>query len=157
MFSKYDSKFTFKKTAEVQNIAKPKITFLIDSISGNFRMLKIKIAPNRKVNRYDIFANQKMEIYNLTANGTKNINQKTSKLIRENQRILSYYVVDNLPLELSFSIPKATFFDMKLIESSFDLLEQKQFNVAKRQNWMMPTPFVLNDAVLLKMNINQQL
>jgi len=157
MFSKYDSKFTFKKIAEIQNIAKPKITFLKDSISGNFRMLKIKIAPNRKVNRYDIFANQKMEIYNLTANGAKNINQKTSKLIRENQRILSYYVIDNLPLELSFSIPKATFFDMKLIESSFDLLEQKQFNVAKRQNWMMPTPFVLNDAVLLKMNINEQL
>lgn len=157
MFSKYDSKFTFKKTAEIQNIAKPKITFLKDSISGNFRMLKIKIAPNRKVNRYDIFANQKMEIYNLTANGAKNINQKTSKLIRENQRILSYYVVDNLPLEMSFSIPKATFFDMKLIESSFDLLEQKQFNVAKRHNWMMPTPFVLNDAVLLIMNINEQL
>ena len=98
-----------------------------------------------------------MEIYNLTANGAKNINQKTSKLIRENQRILSYYVIDNLPLQLSFSIPKGTFFDMKLIESSFDLLEQKQFIVAKRQNWMMPTPFVLNDAVLLKMNINEQL
>ena len=153
MFSKYNSKFTYKKATQVQNITKPNITFLKDSVNGNFRVLKIKISPNRNVNRYDVFANKKMEIYNLTANSVKNINQKTNKLQRENERILSYYVVDNLPLELSFSIPKSNVFDMNLIESSFDLLEQKNFNIAKRQNWMMPTPFVLNDAILIKMKI----
>lgn len=153
MFSKYNSKFTFKKETAIQNIAKPTITFLKDSLIGNFRILKIKISPNRNVNRYDIFADEKMEIYNLTANSVKNINQKTNKLQRENERILSYYVIDNLPLELSFSIPKSTNFDMKLIESSFDLLEDKKFHISKRKNWMMPTPFVLNDAILIKMKI----
>ncbi|MBC7438759.1 MAG: hypothetical protein H7250_02065 [Flavobacterium sp.] len=153
MFSKYNSKFIYKKATQVQNIKKPKIAFLKDSVIGDFRVLKIKISPNRNVNRYGIFADKKMAIYNLTANSVKNINQNTVKLQRENERILSYYVVDNLPLELSFSIPKSNVFDMYLIESSFDLLEQKNFNIAKRQNWMMPTPFVLNDAILLKMKI----
>ena len=153
MFSKYNSKFTYKKVTKVQNITKPNITFLKDSVNGNFRVLKIKISPNRNVNRYDIFADKKMVIYNLTANSVKNINQNTTKLQRENERILSYYVVDNLPLELSFSIPKSNVFDMDLIESSFDLLEQKNFNCAKRQNWMMPMPFVLNDAIVVKMKI----
>ncbi|MBC7494360.1 MAG: peptidase M28, partial [Flavobacterium sp.] len=147
------SKFTYKKATQVQNITKPGITFLKDSVNGNFRVLKIKISPNRNVNRYDIFANKKMEIYNLTANSVRNINQKTNKLQRKDERILSYYVVDNLPLELSFSIPTSNVFDMHLIESSFDLLEEKNFNIGKRQNWMTPVPFVLNDAILIKMKI----
>lgn len=154
-FSKYNSQFTFKKETSNQNIAKPTITFLKDTLIGNFRFLKIRILPNRKVNRYDISANQKMEIYNLTANGVKNINQKGNKLKRENERILSYYVIDNLPLELSFCIPRSNVFDMNLIESSFDLLEQKKFNIPKRKNWMMPKPFILNDAVVLKIKIKE--
>jgi hypothetical protein len=42
---------------------------------------------------------------------------------------------------------------MELLESSFDLLENEQFSVPKRQDWMMPTPFVLNDAVVIRQQI----
>jgi hypothetical protein len=35
------------------------IAFLEDRIEGNKRYLKIRITPNRTVNRYDIFANEK--------------------------------------------------------------------------------------------------
>ncbi|MND73461.1 hypothetical protein D3C80_650360 [compost metagenome] len=42
---------------------------------------------------------------------------------------------------------------MELLESSFDLMTNPLFEMAKRENWMMPTPFVLNDAVVIKQKI----
>jgi hypothetical protein len=42
---------------------------------------------------------------------------------------------------------------MELMESSFDLMTNPLFGMAKRENWMMPTPFVLNDAVVIKEKI----
>ena len=54
--------------------------FLGDTITGDIRLLKINIKPNRKVNRYDIFADEKMDIYDLRANGVKPLGQKTNKL-----------------------------------------------------------------------------
>jgi hypothetical protein len=62
-------------------------------------------------------------------------------------------VVDNEPLELQFSIPKSTVLDMDLIESSFDLMTNPLFTISKRASWMMPTPFILNDAVVIKEKI----
>jgi hypothetical protein len=37
---------------------------------------------------------------------------------------------------------------MQLLESSFDLLQNPLFTIQKRASWMMPTPFILNDAVV---------
>ena len=42
---------------------------------------------------------------------------------------------------------------MDLIESSFDLLTNTAFKNIKRQPWMMPKPFVLTDAVMVKKHI----
>jgi len=62
-------------------------------------------------------------------------------------------VVDQLPLELEFSIAAASILDFDLMESSFDLMNNPLFQMAKRANWMMPTPYVLNDAVVIKQKI----
>lgn len=153
LFSKYNSGFTYQSDAPIKILKKPSIAFLEDRIIGNQRYLKIKISPNRKVNRYDIFANEKMVIHNFKANGVTSLGQKGSKYERNGKKILSYYVVDNMPLEMQFSINTATILDMELMESSFDLMTNPLFGMAKRENWMMPTPFVLNDAVVIKQKI----
>jgi hypothetical protein len=56
-------------------------------------------------------------------------------------------------LELQFSIPVTAVFDMDLMESSFDLISNPKFKITKRLPWMMPTPFVLNDAVVIQKKI----
>jgi hypothetical protein len=155
LFSKYDTPFSYTAAAPLQNLEKPTIEFLMDSIIGTQRCLKIKITPNRKVNRYDILANEKMVFHNMKANGVKPLGQKGSLYLRKNKRIISYYVVNNEPLELQFSIPKQTVFDMDLLESSFDLMTNPAFKIAARKNWMMPTPFVLNDAIVIKEKIKR--
>jgi hypothetical protein len=153
LFSKYNSGFTYSKETPIKNIEKPTIEFLEDRIVGNQRYLKIRISPNRKVNRYDIFANEKMVIHNFKANDTSTLGEKGSKYQRNGKKILSYYVVDNLPLEMQFSIDTTTALEMELMESSFDLLTNPLFSMKKREDWMMPTAFVLNDAVVIKEKI----
>ncbi len=151
--SKYNSGFTFMANAPMKELAKPTIEFLKDSIFGANRYLKIQITPNRKVNRYDVFANENLVIENFKANGLSLLGQKGSKYDRKGKKLLSYYVVDQLPLEIEFSVAASSVLDLVVMESSFDLLSNPLFSMAKRANWMMPTPFVLNDAVIIKQKI----
>jgi hypothetical protein len=153
--SKYNSGFTYSALAPVVEVRKPTIAFLKDSVIGNKRHLKIKIIPNRKVNRYDIYANTKMTFYDFKANGVSTVGQKGNRLDRKGSKVLCYYVVGNEPLVLEFNINKSSVFDMDLIESSFDLLTNPLFKIKPRSYWMMPTPFVLNDAVLIQQKIKK--
>ncbi len=153
LFSKYNSKFTYSATAPVKELDGPTIRFLRDTIIGTQRHLEIKISPNRKVNRYDIFAHENLTFHNLKANGVKHINQEGSAFKRKGRKILSYYVTGNEPLNLQFSVDSKAVLDMELMESSFDLLTNKIFSIAKREDWMMPTPFVLTDAIVIKQKI----
>ena len=54
---------------------------------------------------------------------------------------------------MQFSVNSATVLDLELLESSFDLLTNPLFQITKREHWMMPTPFVLNDAVVIRQTI----
>ncbi|WP_396194622.1 M20/M25/M40 family metallo-hydrolase [Flavobacterium sp.] len=153
LYSKYGSEFTFMAEAPMKNIAQPTIEFLRDTLKGNQHLYRIKISPNRKVNRYDIFNNRGITINNFKANGVQSIDFKSNISGRTDGKLLSYYVVDNIPLELEFSIPANQKLDLDLVESSFDLLSNPQFSVAKRKSWMIPTPFVLNDAVMIRQKL----
>lgn len=153
--SKYNSAFTYSAIAPVVDIPKPTISFLKDSVVGNNRYIKIKITPNRKINRYDIYANPKMTFYNFKANGVSTSGEKTNRLERDGMRVLCYYVVGNEPLVMDFYINKSSIFDMDLIESSFDLMTNPLLKVNPRSDWMMPTPFVLNDAIMVQQKIKR--
>lgn len=151
--SKYKSGFSFMADAPMKELAKPTVEFLKDSIAGNNRYVKIRITPNRKVNRYDVFANEGLVFQNFKANGLSVLGQKSSKYERKGKHILSYYVVDQLPLEIEFNVATSSILDLNLMESSFDLMSNPLFSITKRNDWMMPTPYVLNDAVVIKEKI----
>ena len=155
LFSKYNSEFTYASEAPNKGIAKPNITFLQDSVVGFKRYLKIQITPNRKVNRYDIFADEIMTFFNFKANGVTTLGQKGTELERKGKKLLSYYVVNNEPLVLQFTINRATILNMDVMESSFDLMVNLIFSMTPREDWMMPTPFVLNNAVIITQKIKR--
>jgi hypothetical protein len=155
LFSKYNSEFTYAAEAPNKGIAKPTITFLTDSVVGLKRYLKIQITPNRKVNRYDIFADEIMRFFNFKANGVTTLGQEGTELERKGKKLLSYYVVNNEPLILQFTINRATVLDMDVMESSFDLMVNPIFAMTPREDWMMPTPFVLNDAIVITQKIKR--
>lgn len=154
LFSKYNSAFTYSGEAMVRDLPEPTVEFLHDSLVNSHRYLKIRITPKRNVNRYDIFAPERTVFHNLRANGAKSTEQtKGSVFPRHGRKLLSYYVVNNEPLEIEFSIDPKTPLDLSLMEASFDLMSNPLFDVKKRSNTMMPAPFVLNDAVVLKKRI----
>ncbi|WP_235893224.1 M20/M25/M40 family metallo-hydrolase [Flavobacterium franklandianum] len=151
--SKYKTEFTFSADAPMKTLSRPIVEFLKDSVVGGNRYLKIRITPTRKVNRYDVFANKNLVFQNFKANGLTLLGQKGSKYERKGKKLLSYYVVDQLPLEIEFSVAATSILDLDLMESSFDLMNNPLFPMAKRADWMMPTPFILNDAVVIKEKI----
>jgi len=153
LYSKYGSAYTFMANAPMKNIPSPSIEFLTDSIIGNQHHFKIKISPNRNVNRYDIFVKNGITIQDFKANGVHSIDFKSNIASKTSGKILSYYVVENLPLEIIFSINTNEKLDLELLESSFDLLSNPEFTLTKRKSWMIPTPFVLTDAVIIKQKI----
>jgi hypothetical protein len=138
--------------APYKNIPKSTVNFRQDSIIGKYRHFNIELVPNRKLNRIDVFSNS-VELENLTANGVKSLQLKSKIGNTKNGKMLTYYVVDSTSLQLNFRIPAKTKLDLNVKESSFDLLEHPQFSIAKRKSWMMPTPFVLNDAVIVEHRI----
>jgi hypothetical protein len=153
LYSKYGSQFTFMNEAPNKNLATPTIEFLRDTVKGNQRLYEIKITPNRNINRYDIFNSNNTKLHNLTANGAKAIDFKSNISGKNSRKILSYYVVNNEPLVLSFSISNDSKLDLSLFESSFDLMTNPEFTIAKRKSWMILKPFVLNDAIVIRQKI----
>jgi hypothetical protein len=157
LYSKYGSEYTFMADAPLKNIAKPTIEFLRDTIKGNQHIYRIKITSNRSVNRYDIFNNNRVQINNFIANNVKSIDFKSNISSKTKGKLLTYYVVNNQPLVMDFSIPVNQKLDLNLVESSFDLMSSPLFTMTKRKAWMMPTPFVLNDAVIIKQKVKVSL
>lgn len=149
MYSKYQAGFTFMTSAPFKNLPKSTVNFVKDSVVGNYRNFVIDILPNRKLNRIDIFSNGGRP-QQLKANNVQNIEFKSNIENAKNNKVLTYYITDTIPLKLQFRIPVKQKLDLAIKESSFDLLEHPQFSITKRKSWMMPTPFVLNDAIVVE-------
>jgi hypothetical protein len=149
--SKYNSGFTFMAEAPKKDIKKSTIEFIKDSISGGKRFVSIKITPHRTLNRYDVFVNNKMPVYNFKVNGVAPDQEK--KDLEENNVLLRYFVIDNIPLEIEFQTDSKAIIEMELKESSFDLLTNPLFSMAERSQKMMPKPFVITDAIIVKQKI----
>lgn len=153
LYSKYGSEFTFMASAPVITVAKPTIAFVTDSVIRNRRYLKIVITPNRLVNRYDIFTENQTNLEGLKANGAPSLDVKSAIISTQSNKVLSYYVVNNEPLTLEFSIVADQKLNLNMVESSFDLLSNTALKVQNRKDWMMATPFVLSDTVVLMQKI----
>ena len=153
LYSKYGSEFTFMAKAPLMKLAKPTVEFIRDTIKGNQHLYHIKITPNRQVNRYDLFANGTLQIHNLKANGVASVDFKSNIVSKTSGKIITYYVVNQIPLDIEFSIQSSEKLDLELVESSFDLMHHPQFHMKPRKAGMIPTPFVLTDAVLIKEHV----
>ena len=155
--SKYNSAFTQQCKAEVKPIAEAVILMEEDTtFQKNERdKFTLKIAPQRKINRMEIFADQQVNFFNFKVNGKtapsaeKNVFYQN----RESEKLLTYYAIDCDTLRLDFELKKGEQFELKVYEASNDLLENKNFTITSRTENMMPKPFVLNDAIITKQTL----
>ena len=152
--SKYNTSFSKVAIADTINLPKSTFTISIDTTINNNRLIKLCVLPNRQLNSIEINSNTKKKFKQFSINGTEVSTKIDSKFFNdESPRIATYSVVDNEPLELSFSIEDDTEPHIELFEISHDILQNEQLNVSKRQENMIPKPFVINDAIITKNTI----
>ena len=157
-FSKYNSGFSFMSDAKNQDLKKSEISIYKDTLvyseklKRNSRCIAIEVTQpfGRNINRYDFFIDKKVTLYNVDYFDTEDYGTDYTKYERtENQFFRSYPVNDN-PIRFKFEVDPNEKFDIGILESSFDLLEHLEASKSKRPDDMMPKPFVINDARLLK-------
>lgn len=155
--SKYNSGFTRSAVAPQITLPEPYIGVekISDSLSKEDRY-RVKIAPNRRVNRIELFSDRKTNFESFTVNGKQAgyLQPEHSDLhVFENRwsdRLLTYYAVNRDTLRMEIGVQKGTHPQISLFEAAYDLFENRQLNVQPRQEGMIPRPFVLNDAIVQK-------
>ncbi len=154
--SKYGSGFSYTQKAEIKAIPQPKIEIAFDTIVGETRHFSICISPQRNIQRMEIFSDSTNVFNDFKINGVAAFKEKDNEYVftkRWKNRLFSYFVSNNEPLDLFISVPKSQKTTLELYEASFDLLKNKNFSVPKRDENMIPKPFILNDAIVLKKTI----
>ena len=152
--SKYGTVFKKTAPARVKSIPVPMVYVEQDTSVTHVKRISLCVAPQRNVHRVDVYLNKNNMLNRLAINGIQlspkgnyNFNNRPSN------RLLTYYVLNNEPLELQFDIRQDEGINLNIYESSYDLLAHPLFKVKKRNADMIPKPFVLNDAVIVKKNI----
>ncbi|MCF6297773.1 MAG: M28 family peptidase [Flavobacteriaceae bacterium] len=161
--SKYGSNFKLHKKTNLINLSQPIVEIIRDTIIENDREIHLKIIPQRKVNRLDLFSKHTLHFKSFVVNSEILKMKKGKKYIfttKKRKNILSYYFSDNdNSLDLKFSIPKEEKLELEFLEASYDLYTHPKIKSIKekitpRTEIMMPMPFVVNDAVVIKKKIN---
>ena len=146
--SKYGTAFTKTQKTYIKPIKEPFIEVHNDTIINDLRYLSVYVSPQRLVNRYEVFAKEKYHFKSLKVNGTT-FNTE-SLFTNDSYRICNYFVARDKYLEIEFSVPASEEVTLNFFEISYDLLDNDLYDVKPRSKDMIPKPFVVNDAVIIK-------
>lgn len=154
--SKYKSGFTYTKKAPLKQLQKPVIDITHDTIVNGKRQIAICITSKRQAERIEVFSDTTNVFYSATINGVSAYQNTNSEYVfseRLNNRLFSYFVTDNEPLDLIITVPESQETSLQFYECTYDLLTNAMFSVPDRKANMIPKPFVLNDAVVIKSSV----
>lgn len=154
--SKYGTQLSYSKKADLKPLKKPYVDTQKDTIIGDVRHLQVFISPQRPVNTFEFYADASNKFLSFNINGLE-INKKDGEdhvfQDRSKNRLFSYMVTENNSIELNFTVPAAQTTTFNIFEVSFDLIGNDLFKIPERPETMIPKPFVLNDAIIIKKTI----
>jgi len=158
--NKFKAKFQLYKKTTTKAIPAPIITNqLNDTIYKDRDVYEYTITPQRNTNVLYLKSKDSIAFYALSFNNEAFEKQNTEsefvlKTTAKKNKIISYYLADGVDsLYVKMEVSKGQIPKFELYDISFDLLENPLFHVRARGKNMMPTPFVINDAVVLKMDM----
>ncbi|UZH54042.1 M20/M25/M40 family metallo-hydrolase [Salinimicrobium tongyeongense] len=150
---------SFSKTAPAPQIMLPEPYISVEKAEVEAEgedVYHVKIAPNREINRMALFADKTVNFKSFRANNLEAgyLQPGESELhVHKNRwwdRLLSYYAVSKDTLRLQMTVEEGVQPEITLLEASYNLHEHPQLQVPAREKEMIPRPFVLNDAVVVK-------
>jgi hypothetical protein len=146
--SKYKTKLKWHAKAPLVDLMKPRIEVVSDTVVNSKRIVCLQIESLRNANRIELLANKPIQFHSFSVNG-EFLKNNTGFSV-EFGTIMSYYRTqkdDLLQIEFETSISQK--FDITVVEAKYDLFTNPQFSITPRANYMMPMPFVLNDASII--------
>ena len=159
--SKYNSGFTKTSKAPVILLREPQVSInRISADSLGRQWFELRILPRRQINRMEIYTDSIINFPDFYVNGLAadpvSSEEGASHIFsnRWNRRLLTYFAADGDALELKFSVQGERLPEFILYEASHDLLKNDQLDVPARAEDMIPRPFVLNDAIVIKKSFN---
>ncbi|WP_027125572.1 M28 family peptidase [Gelidibacter mesophilus] len=155
--SKYATKLSYSKKAPIKPLKMPYIDKQKDTIIKGVRHFQVFISPQRAVNTLEFYADGTNQFLSFNINGLEIEKNKGEAYVfnhRVKNRLFSYMVTEQKAIELNFTVPASQKTSFDIFEVSFDLLENDLFKIPKRPKTMIPKPFVLNDAIIIKKTIS---
>jgi hypothetical protein len=154
--SKYNTDINLHTQTAVKSLQKPLITIVSDTIVDNNRTVCLSIVSQRHANKIELLAKTPIRFKSFKVNdeALKNTTDNAYVLEVDKGTIMSYFITEeNELIDLEFVVDQNQQFDVDIVEAKFDLFTNDQFEITPRTKDMIPMPFVLNDATVIKTNI----
>lgn len=147
---KYDRGIRWRSEAPDLKLPSPIVSYDMDSLG----FVNLKLKSSRGANRFDLRALEKFSLDYFEVNH-RNVEDSLALRNLGIRDRLSLYLLENPDdsLELKFRTKQGIKPKLELIEASYDLLDNNYIQLKPREPYMMPTPFVLNDAMIYRMSI----
>ncbi len=154
--SKYSRGYSYAVEAPAKNIPLFEAVLNSDTIINDIKKRTFTIIPNRNVNQISLYVEEGIKFNFLSFNGQRlplNNNENSASQKIKSKELVRYYVSDKDSLEVSYEVSKEQQVSFTVMEYSYDLLDHPQFSINKRAENMMPKPFVVTDAIVVKKKI----
>ena len=154
--SKYKTTIKLHKQTEIVQLIKPTITIVSDTIINSNRTICLSIYSNRNANKIELLTTFPIKFKEFKVNDVplKKEVSKNNVFSIKSGSILSYYRTETDEIiDLEFVVDANQKLDIDIFESKYDLFTNPLFTIVPRANTMLPMPFVLNDATVIKTNI----
>ncbi|WP_019037014.1 M28 family peptidase [Psychroflexus tropicus] len=159
--SKYSTAYSKSSEAPVTEIPASRIS--VDTLNASAQGLKkfrVKLNYRRNLNRIVVSETSRINFKSFTVN-TKQADALSDAenayhvhTNRYKNNLIDYYVVNQEPLFFEFEVDKNQSVEFIINEISFDLLSHPKFSVKQRPKEMIPKPFVVNDAIIVKQKLS---
>jgi len=154
--SKYRTNIQLHAKATIINLEKPVISIVSDTIIGTDRKLVLRIESPRNANKVELLAKIPIQFKSFMVNKEPLKNDTNGQYVFfvEKGTIMNFYRTSKDEIiEIEFVVDKNQVMDIDVLEAKYDLFTNPQFKIRPRTDLMMPTPFVLNDATVIKTNL----
>ncbi|HSQ46652.1 MAG TPA: M28 family peptidase, partial [Lutibacter sp.] len=154
--SKYRTNIQLHTKAEIINLEKPVISIVSDTIIGADRYLALHIESPRNANKVELLTKTPIQFKSFMVNKEPLENDTNGQYVFSVQKgtIMNFYRTSKDEIiEIEFVVDKNQVIDIDVLEAKYDLFSNTQFKITPRTEMMMPTPFVLNDATVIKTNL----
>ena len=154
--SKYRTNIQLHTKAAIINLEKPVISIVEDTIIGTDRKLALRIESPRNANKIELLTKTPIQFKTFTVNKEPLKNETKGEFVFsvEKGTIMNFYRTSAAEiLEIAFVVDKEQKMDIDVLEVKYDLFTNPQFKITPRTAIMIPMPFVLNDAIMIKTNL----